>query len=200
MGRTKSHTATWKVMGVLVVIFSLFSSPIALAAISCSGVVFPATSDTQCSSYCSAGGAGQSASWNMGGYSGAGGSGNCCCTGGTWTSGSSSSGSRAATPGAATPVTSGRFGYANVVDFENPLPSQDVPILVGNVIRAVLGVIGSIALVIFLYGGMQWMVAMGDESKVKKGWETMLWAGLGMIIIFGSYVAVQLLLKAVLGS
>jgi hypothetical protein len=68
------------------------------------------------------------------------------------------------------------------------------------VIRGVFGIIGTIALVIFIYGGFMWMTAFGEESKVKKGWDTMIWAGMGLAVIFGSYVAVDFILKAILGS
>lgn len=117
---------------------------------------------------------------------------NCCCS---VSSTYGASRSRAATPNAAS------FVNGDKPTFENPLPAgEDVPVIVGNVIKTVLGIIGSIALVIFLYGGIQWMVSMGDEQKINKGRDTMIWAGLGLIVIFGSYTLVQLLLKTVLGS
>ncbi len=119
----------------------------------------------------------------------------CCCksTGGTT---SSKPGSKAMTPGEASLV-----GPPGTVKFDNPLGAElDLRLIAGNVIKAVLGIIGSVALVIFLYGGIQWMVAMGDDTKIKKGLDTMIWAGLGLVIIFGSYVAVQFLLRTLLGS
>jgi|GEM_PF-4638648 len=206
-----------------VTLFLLSSSSVG-AATQCSGVVFPATDAPQCSSFCSAGGTGQHASWNAGGYTGAGGSGNCCCTGGTWDASArtanGSGGSHALPAGAATPIQN---RGANVPTFDNPIGGKcsnnqslgcvtdadcgagkcqntNIPAIAGNAIRLVLGIIGTIALVIFLYGGIQWMTALGDESKTKKGLDTMIWAGVGIIIIFGSYIAVQYLLKTVLGS
>ena len=101
------------------------------------------------------------------------------------------------TPGVATPVAD----PPGIAKFDNPLGNQvDIPLIAGDIIKKVLGIIGSVALVIFLYGGIQWMIATGDDTRVKKGLDTMIWAGLGLVIIFGSYVAVQFLLTAVLGS
>ena len=100
-----------------------------------------------------------------------------------------------------TPGEASLVGPPGTVKFDNPLGAElDLRLIAGNVIKAVLGIIGSVALVIFLYGGIQWMVAMGDDTKIKKGLDTMIWAGLGLVIIFGSYVAVQFLLRTLLGS
>lgn len=90
--------------------------------------------------------------------------------------------------------------------FKNPLgpnspldPNRvNVPELVGNFLRAFFGLIGVISLVIFIYGGLLWMTSMGEEERVKRGRETLIWAGLGLIGIFGSYVVVQFILDAVL--
>ena len=92
------------------------------------------------------------------------------------------------------PATSGGEASFDV----NPLVSENVPELVGNFLRAFFGIIGVIALVIFIYGGLLWMTSMGEEDRVKKGRETMIWAGLGLIAIFGSYTIVQFILDAVL--
>lgn len=86
----------------------------------------------------------------------------------------------------------------------NPLGTttntRDIRYLIGNVLKGLFGIIGTIALCIFIYGGFLWMTAFGEESKIKKGWDTMIWAGLGLAVIFGSYVAVDFILKAILGS
>lgn len=83
--------------------------------------------------------------------------------------------------------------------FENPLVAgEDVPKIIGSILRSFLGILGVIALVIFIYGGLLWMTSMGDEQKVNRGRETLIWSGLGIIVILGSYIAVQFILNAVL--
>lgn len=74
----------------------------------------------------------------------------------------------------------------------------DVPMLVGKTLRWFMGILGVIALVIFIYGGFLWMISLGDETRVKKGRETMIWAGMGLIAIVGSYVVIQFILETVL--
>lgn len=84
----------------------------------------------------------------------------------------------------------------------NPLgifdSSRNIPALMGNVSRGLFGIIGTIALLIFLYGGFLWMTAFGEEEKVKKGWDTLVWGGFGLGAVFGSYVFVSFILGAIL--
>lgn len=60
-----------------------------------------------------------------------------------------------------------------------------------NVMKFIWGIAGSLALVMFVWGGFQWLTAAGEESKVKSGWATLINAGIGMIIVFGSWVAIN---------
>ncbi len=76
----------------------------------------------------------------------------------------------------------------------------DIPTLIGRALRGMFAIIGTIALIIFIYGGALWMTAFGEESKVKRGWDTMIWGAIGLVVIFGSYIAVDFILKAILGS
>ena len=63
--------------------------------------------------------------------------------------------------------------------------------LIGSVINEVLGVVGSIALLMFIYGGFTWMTAAGNEQKVAKGKEILVWATIGLTVIFSSYALVK---------
>lgn len=88
------------------------------------------------------------------------------------------------------------------VSIENPLegsvnsPQQ----LVGRIIDAILGVIGSLALLMFIYGGLMWMTAGGNDQQIKKGRDALMWAAVGLVIIFLSYVIVRFLITDILGA
>ncbi len=75
----------------------------------------------------------------------------------------------------------------SAVEFTNPLPATSVPSLAGKIIKNVLGVVGSIALALFVYAGATWLVAKGDSGKIKSAIGIMTWAGIGLIVIFFSY-------------
>jgi len=63
--------------------------------------------------------------------------------------------------------------------------------IIGQVIGYVMGIVGSLALLIFIYGGIMWMMSEGAEEQVKKAQKTMVWAALGMVAIFLSYAVLN---------
>lgn len=81
----------------------------------------------------------------------------------------------------------------------NPLTGDTtnlgIPVLLGKVIFAVLGIVGSLALVMFIYGGLLWMLSAGNADKVTKGKEVIIWATIGIIVIFSAYALVKLVLS-----
>ncbi|MCK4539930.1 hypothetical protein KAU09_02120 [Candidatus Parcubacteria bacterium] len=39
----------------------------------------------------------------------------------------------------------------------------------------------------FIYGGFTWMLAAGSSEKVQKGKDILIWATLGLVVIFSAY-------------
>lgn len=83
------------------------------------------------------------------------------------------------------------------VPLENPLPTTDMRIILGNIIATAMGVLGSLTLLVFIYGGFLWLIAAGNAETVKKGTQTMIWAVVGLFIIFGAYGIITLVLGAI---
>lgn len=80
----------------------------------------------------------------------------------------------------------------------NPLTGIETPqALIGKIINVVLGVVGSLALLMFVYGGLTWMTSSGSQEKVKKGRDIIVWSAIGLAIIFASYGLVKILLSSV---
>lgn len=69
----------------------------------------------------------------------------------------------------------------------NPLGTTSIPVILGRIIRTFLGIVGAIALAVFVYGGVMWMTARGDQSQVKKGQDALKSAVIGLFIIMFSY-------------
>jgi hypothetical protein len=82
------------------------------------------------------------------------------------------------------------------VVLENPLPTTSLPTLIGRVIRAILGITGSLALAVFVYGGLIWMTAAGNTERIQKGKNTLSWAAIGLAVMFLSYSVVRYILTA----
>lgn len=73
----------------------------------------------------------------------------------------------------------------------NPLGKNvTLQIIIGRVISAVLGVVGSIALLMFIYGGFLWLTSAGVEQKITQGKQIITWATIGLAVIFLSYTLV----------
>jgi len=76
---------------------------------------------------------------------------------------------------------------ANTLHIDNPLSVDTPQEFVGLIIKAILGLTGAISLIYFIVGGFMWMTAGGNMDKVKKGRDTLVWATLGLVIIFSAY-------------
>jgi hypothetical protein len=67
--------------------------------------------------------------------------------------------------------------------------------LIGVVINNIMGIIGSIALVMFIAGGLIWLTSGGNATKVKQGKDIIIWAALGLALIFSSYALVRFVIE-----
>lgn len=63
--------------------------------------------------------------------------------------------------------------------------------LYARIIYGFMAVTGVVALLMFVIGGFQWMTAGGAADKVKKGKDTLVWAALGLVLIFSSYAILR---------
>jgi len=88
------------------------------------------------------------------------------------------------------------------IQLESPLvddegqPITDIVPLIGRVIKTALGVVGAIALLMFVYGGLIWLTSGGTPDKIKKGMDVLLWAAIGLVVIFASYTLVDFVFTA----
>ncbi len=82
----------------------------------------------------------------------------------------------------------------------NPLNTNSIPELIGRIIKAILGLSGAVALLMFVYGGVLYLISAGKPDMVKKGKDTFTHAVIGLAIIFTSYAAVTFVIKALQGT
>jgi len=98
--------------------------------------------------------------------------------------------------------TSGGTAPPQEINLKDPLgidgEEQGVQILIGKIIKAIMGLVGSVALLMFVYGGFIWMTAAGNEEKVQKGKDIFVWAVWGLSIIFASYLLVHFVLTSLM--
>lgn len=68
-----------------------------------------------------------------------------------------------------------------------------------NIIILILGISGTIALLMFIYGGWNWVFAQGREGYIQTGKDTMKHAIIGLAIIFGAYAIINFVIALVGG-
>jgi hypothetical protein len=79
---------------------------------------------------------------------------------------------------------------------ENPLGTDDIRVLIGMIIKAILGLSGALALLMFIWGGLMWMMSRGDKKKIEDGQKTLEWAVIGLAVLFVAYAAVNWVINA----
>ncbi len=82
----------------------------------------------------------------------------------------------------------------------DPKGKVEIEEIVGTAIKTVTQIMGSLALLVFVYGGFLWLTSAGNSEHVKKGTSAMLWAAIGIFIIFSSYAIITLIFKGLSGA
>ncbi len=82
---------------------------------------------------------------------------------------------------------------------ENPIGATEVPDIIRIVITAALGLIGAFTLIMFIWGGSTWLFSAGNPEKVSAGTQTMVWAVIGVLVVFVSYLWLSGFLKYLTG-
>ncbi|MDO8499850.1 MAG: pilin [bacterium] len=80
-----------------------------------------------------------------------------------------------------------------------PKGVTDINDIMGSILKAVVGIMGGIVLLMFVWGAAGWLLSAGNPEKVKSGTQTMLWAAIGTVVVLISYISVSVLLS-VLGT
>ncbi|MFZ2189302.1 MAG: pilin [Candidatus Magasanikiibacteriota bacterium] len=105
-----------------------------------------------------------------------------------------------------TPVDSGKLQITpelSSVQLVNPIggsintPKGEVrfSMIFGKIIKTAMGIIGAITLLVFVYAGGLFLTSSGNAEQVKQGTNMMLWAAIGLFIIFSSYAILDLIFK-----
>ena len=61
-----------------------------------------------------------------------------------------------------------------------------------NISKIILGIVGSLALLAFVAGGLMMMLSAGNPEWVTRGKQTLIGAVVGLSIVFTSYMIIQL--------
>ena len=90
---------------------------------------------------------------------------------------------------------------ADGVALDNPLGSTiDIVDVFTTVIKTIFAFTGILALLQFIYGGLLWLTSGGNQEKITKGKNTLLWAVLGVVVVFMSYALVSFVIQSITGT
>ena len=68
--------------------------------------------------------------------------------------------------------------------------------LIQKIINAVLTIIGIVAVVMIILGGVNYATSQGDPSKVKKAKDTILYGIIGLVIVIMAFAIVNFVLDS----
>ncbi len=85
------------------------------------------------------------------------------------------------------------FGLQPIAN-NTDLGTADIRIIIANIIRAIFGLLGIIALGLILYAGFTIMTSGGSEDKVATGKKILINATIGLAIILSAFSIVQFIL------
>ncbi|MDA0208236.1 MAG: hypothetical protein O3B64_02400 [bacterium] len=65
--------------------------------------------------------------------------------------------------------------------------AQNLPTLIGQLIRAALGLLGIFFLILTVYAGFLWATAAGSDENIKKAKKLLVNGVIGMVLMLSSY-------------
>jgi hypothetical protein len=73
---------------------------------------------------------------------------------------------------------------------------NDMLSVVLKISEFILGIVGSLALLAFIVGGLMWMLSGGKAELVERGKQTIIGAVVGLAIVFTSFMIIQIVYSA----
>ena len=73
---------------------------------------------------------------------------------------------------------------------------DDIMITIISISGWILGIIGSLALLMFVYGGFMFLISAGSSDKVGQAKKIIVAAVIGLVIVFSSYLIIRFVSQA----
>ncbi len=73
---------------------------------------------------------------------------------------------------------------------------SDFIVLAIRISKMILGFVGSLALIMFIYGGIMLLISAGSADTVNKAKKIITAAVIGLIIVFSSYLIIKFVLSS----
>ena len=90
-------------------------------------------------------------------------------------------------------------GLTTVTPFEGTSSNRDPIVAITNLVNGLLVVVGIIAAIFVVIGGMRYIFSQGDEDAQVQARNTILAAVIGIVVVILSAVVVNLVIRAARG-
>jgi hypothetical protein len=103
----------------------------------------------------------------------------------------------------------GNSGFVDKSGTDTSMPGQEYVLtpktsetalqpLIGRIASLLVGISGSLALLVFVWAGITMMRANGDAKLIQKAKDMMVWTAIGLLVIFASEAIIRAVLNALL--
>lgn len=99
-------------------------------------------------------------------------------------------------------ITSGDVfkSFVDATAYKDVTTTKTLPQLVGDIVKGLLSLLGVVFAIFLIYGGILWMTAGGEQSRLERAKSIIKNSVIGIIITFGayaiSYFVIDIVLKA----
>ena len=88
------------------------------------------------------------------------------------------------------------LGYATSIG----LGTKYVRETAGSIVKAFMGLLGIVAVLLILYGGFKWMTSQGNEEQVGDAKKIIISGVIGLIIIMSAYAIATFVVNAIVNG
>jgi magnesium-transporting ATPase (P-type) len=72
-----------------------------------------------------------------------------------------------------------------------PVPTEDLQqTIFPSIVKMALTLVGTVTFIVFVYSGVMLLIAGSNEEQITKFKSALVWSGVGLAIIMGSYAIV----------
>ena len=80
------------------------------------------------------------------------------------------------------------------------ISKNTLPVVIGRVLKVMLGLVGTLFLLLMVYAGLLYMTAKGDAKKIDSAKQMILGAIIGVVIVASAYSITSFVLEAATGQ
>ena len=82
----------------------------------------------------------------------------------------------------------------------NPGANDDLNAMLSTLFSMVFGIIGVVAVIMIIIGGVNYTVSQGDSQKLQKSKSTILYGIIGLVIVLLAFAIVNFVLNGINGK